>query len=125
MGLDAQMLAAGHPVETMGTRLAFMHYGDRDPDGLTLLVQIGVVAQEDQALALRRLLHFNALTPAAVCGYYALVPGTDDVVFCWRFDIANTANAAPHIVSVVSGMCRSAVDVRKTLDELLQKETPR
>lgn len=119
INLDAQMLIAGTPIEAGGIRFAFMHYGERDPDGLTLLVQLGVLPKEHEAAALRQLLHFNAMTPAAAAGYYAVVPGTDDVVCGWRFDIAGMDDAAQHIVSIVGEMCERGAQMRASLGELM------
>lgn len=115
MKLDAQMLAAGAPFHAQGMRFAFMHYGARDAEGLTLVAQVGVLPVKDQAAALRRLLNFNAVTPAGISGYYAIVPETEDVVCCWRFDIATMDHAARHIVSLVTEMCRQGAAMRESL----------
>jgi hypothetical protein len=119
LALDAQMLIEGRPVEAHGMRFWFVHYGERDPYGLTLFAQVGALAEEHGAGTLRRLLEFNALTPAALTGYYALVPGTDDLVCCWRWDIAEPADGvAQQIVAEISEMSRQAVEVRKAADDL-------
>lgn len=117
--LDAQMLIDGTPVEANGMRFAFVHHGERDAEGMTLLMQIGVLPQVEQAAALRQLLNFNAMTPAGVSGYYAVVPGTDDVVCGWRFDIATMEDAARQIVATVGEMCRRGSAMRKSLERLL------
>jgi hypothetical protein len=117
LGLDAQMLIAGRPVEAHGVRFGFIHFGQQDADGMTLFAQVGMVPREDEAVALRRLLQLNAATPAARTGYYAIVPGTDDVVCCWRFDISGMDDAARQIVNMVLQMCESVAGMQASLDE--------
>lgn len=118
MGLDVQMLAAGQPMELRGVRFAFIHFGDRDAYGMTLFAQVGTVPRESEALALRRLLQLNALTPAAISGYYAIVPATDEVVCCWRFDLAGMDDAAAQLVATVREMCEHVAGMRASLDDL-------
>ena len=116
MGLDEQMLAAGRPMEAHGVRFGFVHFGQQDPDGMTLFAQVGIVPEEEEAAVLRRLLQANAATPAGLSGYYAVVPGSDDIVCCWRFDISDVPDAAQQIVALVSQMCRSVADIRANQD---------
>jgi hypothetical protein len=120
LGLDPRMLAEGHPVDAHGLRFWFVHFGQRDPEGMTMFVRIGEV-QEGRPEALRRLLEFNGLFPVGMGGYYAIMPGTDVLVCGWRWDIESVDDAAERIVAEVSLICRHVADVRHAVDHAVEE----
>jgi hypothetical protein len=120
LGLDAQKLLEGCPVQALGMTFRFVHYGVRDPDGMTILSQIGVVDKDDPS-ALRRLLEYNALLPGGRAGYYAIVPGTDTLVSCWRVDLTLPESTAERIVLDLCEMCEHVANVRTAVDDLMQQ----
>lgn len=102
IGLDAAQLAQGRPVHYKGVDFYLGHHGEADPCGLMLMINIGTLPEEAQALACRRLLEHNTLTPAALRGYFSLMPGTDIVLSCIRFDLERTPDASDAILALIA-----------------------
>jgi hypothetical protein len=117
LGLDAPMLIDGNAFELMGRNFAFVHYGAADPDGLTLLTEVGDFDGSTDMLTLRRLLEFNAATPAALTGYFALVPGAEKVVACTRFDLARIDDPAETVLMHISQIIQNFAEMQRTLGE--------
>jgi len=120
-GLPAAQLLEGLPFECDGARFRLEHYGAADPNGLVVMVEIGELDPEDEVIALRRLLESNALSPAAVSGYYSLLPGTSMVLYCIRLNLAAEPDAAEAMVRLM-GTITTGV---KTMVEELTREIER
>jgi hypothetical protein len=120
LGLDAQKLLEGCPLQALGMTFWFVHYGARDPDGMTIFAQIGDIAKDDPG-ALRRALEYNALSPGGLAGYYAIVPGSDTLVCCWRVDLTLTEDPAKRIVLDLSAACQHVANVRTAVETLMQQ----
>lgn len=101
IGLDAQQIAGGAPIEFKGVTFWITHHGALDPEGLVLSINMGTITAEFEAAMFRQMLEHNAMTPAAVGGYYSLLPGTGTAMFCVRMNMARASNAADAVLAYV------------------------
>lgn len=113
--LDVHELVQGAPVEYQGIRFSLQHHGAMDPDGLTLAVHTGTIPAIAQAAAYRQLLMHNAMTAAAVHGFFAMVPDTETVLLCIRFNLERTSDAADAVMAIVGNMAR---ELQRTVQDL-------
>lgn len=109
IGLDPQQIAGGAPIEFKGVTFWLAHHGAMDPEGLVLSINMGEITAEFEAAMFRQMLEHNAMTPAAVGGYYSLLPGTGTAMFCVRMNLARASNAADAVLAYV-GLFAHQVD---------------
>ncbi len=115
LGLDAQKLSEGARVEYKGIDFWLHHHGAMDRNGLTLSISTGTIPPQAQAGAYRHLLTHNAMTPAALHGYFGMMPDADIVLFCIRFDLDKTHDAADAIIALIGTM---AYELQQTIAAL-------
>ena len=101
IGLDPQGIAAGRPVRFKEVVFWLGHDRQGDPDGLTLYVDMGTVAPEFEGTIFRSLLEHNASTVAAAAGHYAVLPGSNTVVYCLRLNMTRTNDVADSIMAFI------------------------
>ena len=117
IGVDTEKLVQGQPLEYKGFTCWLHHHGHLDPVGMTLKIGVGVVPPVEGELACKRLLEHNALTPAAVNGYYAMLPGSEIIVYCVRIDLERIPNAADAVLSFIGLLGRDMEALTKAMEE--------
>lgn len=95
-GLDEDRLLDGGAVAYKRLAFRFQHHADADPDALYLLLEVGRGSDSLDPRLCQHLLELNAVMPAARCGYYALWPGTDVLLYCVRIDLLDVPE--PHLI---------------------------
>lgn len=115
MRLDPQALLDGLRFDYKGTGFRLENYGDMDPDGLFLVVEVGEFSDENEGIVCKRLLELNMLVPAARMGYCAVMPGSNVALFCMRIDLAQQPDA--HEV-VAAAMQALTAELGRTLADL-------
>jgi hypothetical protein len=121
LGVDASPLIRGNVIELFGEKFAFIHFGADDPTGLTLFMQTAELKDEPGMDVARSLLEYNATTSAGAAGYFAIVPRTNTVVCCWRFDIEKLEKPAEHLLLIISHIATSAGESRRAAEQIFQR----
>ncbi len=113
--VDPAHLLQSHPIDYEGVRFRFDHHGHIDPQGLLVVVEVGTVEPGSEAVVLRHLLERHVLTPAAVCGYYGMVPGTQVILYFVRLDLSAQADCADAIAALITSV---TYGLKELMDEL-------
>jgi hypothetical protein len=116
-GVDPEQLLSGARFECNGMGAWLCHHGQRDTEGVVLVLDMGQYPESDGEPFLRFALEHNLTAPAALQGYYALVPGTHTLGYCVRLDLARAQNGAAAIATVIGTLVRSVEAVQKSLAE--------
>lgn len=119
--LDEASVVLGEPFSIAGIPYCLIHHGTRDPDNATVLIDFGQYALNDSAARaglFRSLLEHNARTPAALRGYFGLLPGTEQVRYCICANLASAASDdKPNAIDLV--VDSGAELIRRMAAELL------
>jgi hypothetical protein len=119
VGVDPQQLLAGARFECNGMGMWLRHYGQKDPDGIVLVIDMGEYPEGEREQFLQFALEHNLLTPAALHGYYALVPGADNLAYCVRLDLATARNGPAALVTLIATLVKAVERLQKTINAAL------
>ena len=112
LGLDVDAATQGRDLEYDAVRFRLCHHGDLDPSAVVLAMHIE--SQGDMGIdMLKALLRHNCMVPAAISGYFGLLPASDALVHCVR---ADGETAAARIVTCL----HVAVSSRRKLTQAFQ-----
>ncbi len=105
-GLDEASVAAGQTFYARGVPFQLTHHGERDPEGATVLLDLGQFAMDDTCMRVavfKCLLRHNASTPAGVHGIFGVLPNSNDIRLCFRvmLDPADGVDGTSGIEEVV------------------------
>lgn len=116
-GLDAQALAAGQGFETEDATFFLVHYGNLDPDGLTVMMDAGELPDDPHLSAALTgpMLQLNAAAPSVVHGYYGYDPESDRLMHCTRIPLDRVADSAAAIASIVRSGSRFQRELKQGL----------
>lgn len=117
IGLDAQAIVSGAPLELKGVTFWLGHHGDRDPDGLFLYIHMGDIDPALEAPLFRQMLVHNAITPAAVGGYYSLLPDSNTAAFCIRMNMARASNPVAAVLAYIGMFAHQVDELAKVVDQ--------
>jgi hypothetical protein len=128
IGLDPEKIVAGTPIQCNGLTFWLGHHGQEDPEGMMLRIHMGSVPPEFESVMLRRMLEHNAMTAAAVNGYYSVMPGTDIAVLSVRLNLGKSARPCDAILAYVGLFAKQVQEidrvVRAGVDEMLGQHAP-
>lgn len=123
LGLDPAPMLAGEGFQVKDMVFQILHYGQSDPDGLTLLTHMGAIPAEDTVQSLRGLLESNISNPAPASAVYGVLPGTDTVVMRTRINLTQAGDPADAAmryiealvtqVEAMRGMLRAGAELAK------------
>src|SRR5262245_13215354 len=72
-GLDIDRVVDGCPMQYGTVKFWLQHYGPLDAEGMVLMIETGSLAAESAEQSCRKLLEYNYLLPAGLCGYNAVL----------------------------------------------------
>jgi hypothetical protein len=121
IGVDPDAMVAGEKFQANGLGMWLRHFGKKDPDGALLVIDMGQYPEADPEPFLRFAMEQNLNTPAALHGYYALVPGTRTLVLCVRLDLARTQNGAIALALAISTLVRSLDFLRDKMGDAAEE----
>lgn len=125
IGLDTEKIAAGAALQCNGITFWIGHHGQLDPEGMVLRIHMGAVPTGLESVVLRQLLEHNAVTPAAVSGYYSLLPGTDIIALCVRLNLAKVPRPRDAILAYIGLFAKQVAEfeqmVRAGVDQVSQQ----
>lgn len=116
--LDAQALLRGDSLQIKEFNFWFQHYGEYDPAGLTIFVDIGTaenLTPEQEIPVLRQLLENNANNPAGLCGFFARLPDGGQIVYGFRLALDQTANGGEAVAEMLLSLVSATQLMRDTL----------
>jgi hypothetical protein len=120
--VDPQLLLDGERFEWKKKGMWLRHFGDKDPDAVVLMIDMGDFPEEEPVPFLRFALEHNAFTPAAVHGYYALVPGSNTITYCVRLDIADEPSGAAAIAVLITTLVNAEEYLQKVVGKFYEGE---
>jgi hypothetical protein len=120
IGLDPEKIIAGAAIEFKGVTFWLGQHTELDSNGLVVFIHMGDIAPEYEGEVFRRLLERNAITPAAIAGYYSVWPGTNIVAFCVRVDLATAAEPVDAILGYISLFAHRVGEVKQVTQEALE-----
>jgi hypothetical protein len=105
-GMPPEPLIAGQGIDNGVLVYWLVHHGDEDPQGLTLMIDVGPPPEDPQVLQAltRHLLEAHVLFPVAWLGYYAWLAHLNRLVLCVRIaldEAADVSDAAEAIAAVI------------------------
>lgn len=103
LGLDIGMVANGHPID-YGGLLFWLRPDDTDPGVMAAMVEIGDLPVQDEARICRQLLQQHYIGVPAMHGSYCLLPGTDVIAYCVRFEIETPDAASASVLGFIDHM---------------------
>jgi hypothetical protein len=116
--LDAQALLRGDSLQIKGFSFWLQHYGEHDPAGLTLFVDLGTaqdLTPEQEIPVLRQLLENNASSPAGLCGFFARLPDGGQIVYGFRLALDRLANGGEAVAQMLLSLVSATQLMRETL----------
>lgn len=115
LSLDLHKVIAGYPMTYQGVDFWLRHYGQADPDGMVLMIEIGRLSPSTEAQVLRALMEYQYVAPAGIAGYCAVMPDSDLLAYCMRIDFQRTPNPAGEVLDLVGKM----TEIREDFSSLL------
>jgi hypothetical protein len=124
LALDEDQVLCGAPIQVQGLVYRIVHYGEMDPKGVTVMLTIGEVGEQElNSQLLSHLLMMNFSRPAGLAGYFAMAPEVNAIVFCLRVELDRFDDGAHAIAQVITGLTanlRTGFDV--LIDRLSKQE---
>ena len=103
LGLDIGMVANGHPIDYKGLNF-WLRHDEADPGVMVVMVEIGDLPVVDEVQACRELLQQHYFGCPAIQGCYCLLPGTDVIACCARFDIESSDDVCADALRFIDQM---------------------
>jgi hypothetical protein len=106
-GMPAEPLIAGNGVDNGELTYWLVHHGDDDPQGVTLMIDVGAPPDDPHMLQslTQHLLEAHVVFPVAWLGYYGYLAHLNRLVLCVRIaldEAPDVATAAEAIAAVIS-----------------------
>jgi hypothetical protein len=120
--VDPQHLLDGERFEFKGRGMWLRQYGDKDPEAVVLLFDMGDYPEEEPVPFLRFALEYNAFTPAAANGYYALIPASNTMAYCVRLDLSEQENGAAAIAMLISTIVNAEEYMKKVVGDFFDEQ---
>ena len=116
--LDPQALLRGDGLRIGEFNFWLQHYGEQDPTGLTIFVDLGRLDEmppEQELPMLRQMLENNANNPAGLCGFFARRPDTGQLVYGFRLALDQTRNGGEALAQMLLSLLSATQLMRDTL----------
>lgn len=103
LGVDAQPLIDGSALELDGRKFWLMQYGNDDPGGVTVMMDVGQLPADPKAQVAMTtpLLEYHLAFPVAVHSYYGYVPQLNCLVQCTRIALDEAGDGAAAIADAI------------------------
>lgn len=117
LGMDPELVGAGARFEYRDIGFFLGHHGQLGGDNMVVMVDAGEIPDDAAgAVAVYEfMMEHNALTPAALTGYFARAPGTKRALYCMPIALDKVDNGADEIAHVIASMADGLADLGKGL----------
>ncbi len=117
VGLDPAPLIEGDALDHDEARFWLMHYGEDDPQGITILMDRcePANAPEAQLKMTSALLEHHVTIPSVLHGYYGYLPMLNRIVYCMRIALDEVEDGAIAIATVIANCTELARAVNSSL----------
>jgi len=117
LGMDPELVGAGARFEYRDVGFFLGHHGQMGGDNMIVMVDVGEIPDDaaGAVAAYEYMMEHNALTPAALTGYFARAPGAKRALYCMPIALDQVENGAEEISHVIASMADGLADLGKGL----------
>ena len=120
IGLSPELIAAGSPIEIDGMAFWIGQDAQKDPDGLVVYIDLGLIKREFEKVVYRYVLQCNAAVHCALSGHYCLLPDSGRLAFSARIDLAKSAAPAETVLAYIGVLAKQTHELEAMMTEGLK-----